>query len=200
MIKNLVFDMGNVLIHWKGDFLMDWMEVKNKEDRELLKRKMYSSLEWPLIDWGYLDEEEAEKIFQSRLPEHLWKYVHHSIYWEDMIHPVSGMADFITRKKNEGYGIYLLSNAPESVRKYFHLIPGSGCFSGIIFSGGVKLVKPMPEIYQLLLSRFGLKAEECLFVDDLPINCAAALREGFSSFVFNGDVRELEEYLSALNS
>ena len=52
MIKNLVFDMGNVLIHWKGDMLLDWMGVENAEDRKLLNEKMFRSSVWPLIDWG----------------------------------------------------------------------------------------------------------------------------------------------------
>ena len=200
MIKNLIFDMGNVLVEWKGESLMTWMGIEDPLDRKILTEKMFSSLEWPLLDWGDINEEEAEKIFSSRIPERLWKYIHHSLYWKDMIHPIPHMADFIKRKKAEGYGIYLLSNAPASMREFFHRIPSSEYFDGIVFSGEVKLVKPMKEIYHLLLDRYSLKEEECLFIDDLPINCASACREGLSAYVFRGDTEELEKYLEALNS
>ncbi len=200
MIKNLVFDMGNVLIHWKGELLMDWMGIDDKEERKILSERMFSSLEWPLLDWGVLNEEEAEKVFQSRIDRKYWDHIHKSLYWEDMIYPVEGMADFIRKKKADGYSIYLLSNAPASVRKYFPLIPSSECFDGIIFSGKVKLVKPMPEIYQLLLQRYSLKAEESLFIDDLPLNCAGAVHEGMKAFVFRENIDELERYLGSLNS
>ncbi len=200
MIKNLIFDMGNVLIHWKGELLMDWMEIEDTEERNILTISMFKSLEWPLLDWGYIEEDEAERIFRSRIPQKYWDHIHKSLYWEDMIYPVDGMAEFIRRKKNEGYSIYLLSNAPQSVKNYFHLIPSSECFDGVIFSGEVKIVKPMPEIYQLCLSRYSLNAGESLFVDDLPINCAGAVHEGLKAFVFRENIDELEKYIASLNS
>ncbi len=200
MIKNLVFDMGNVLIHWKGDMLLDWMGVENAEDRKLLNEKMFRSSVWPLIDWGTYREEEAEEIFRTVLPERLWGYIHHSLFWYDMIHPVEGMGDYVREKKKEGYGIYLLSNAPALVHEYFHLIPGSECFDGIVFSGEVKMVKPMPEIFHLLLDRYGLRAEECLFVDDLPLNVAGAVHEGMKGVVFHGEAAEIEKYLKSLGN
>ncbi len=200
MIKNLVFDMGNVLIHWKGDLLMDWMGITDEEDRILLKEKMFSSYEWPLLDWGDIVEEEAERIFSSRLPERLHSAVHSSLYWYDMIHPVDGMGEYIAQKKSQGYSVYLLSNAPALVRRYFSRIPGSAFFDGIIFSGEVAMVKPMPEIYRLLLGRYSLEAGECLFTDDLPINVAAAVREGMKGLVFHHDPDEIERFLETLRS
>lgn len=200
MIRNLVFDMGNVLIHWKGDMLLDWMGVENAEDRKLLNEKMFRSSVWPLIDWGTYREEEAEEIFRTVLPERLWPYIHYSLFWYDMIHPVEGMGDYVREKKKEGYGIYLLSNAPALVHRYFHLIPGSECFDGIVFSGEVKMVKPMPEIFHLLLDRYGLRADECLFVDDLPLNVAGAVHEGMEGVVFHGKAEEIEEKLRSLGN
>lgn len=200
MIRNLVFDMGNVLIHWTGDLLMSWMGIENEEDRRILNEKMFLSLEWPLIDWGVLSEGEAEEIFTSRIESRLHGYVEHALHWGDMIHPVIGMADFIREKKSGGYGIYLLSNAGRLCRSYFPLIPASECFDGIVFSAEERMIKPMPEIYQTLLKRYGLNREESLFIDDLPINTAAAVHEGMKGFVFRNNIPELEKYLSLLNS
>lgn len=196
MIKNLVFDMGNVLIYWTGELMLDWMGVKETEERSNMLDKMFRSREWPLLDWGIIGEEEAEELFVSKLGEKYRPYVHRSLNWYDMIHPVPGMAAFIAKKKKEGYGIYLLSNAEAAVREYFHLIPGSEFFDGIMFSAEVKLIKPMPEIYDLLLEKYSLRADECLFIDDLPVNAAGALHEGMHSIVFRGDIEEIENYLN----
>lgn len=199
MIRNLVFDMGNVLVHWTGDSLMDWMGISDSNTRKELKRKMFQSPEWSLLDWGILDEDGAERIFFSRTREELHPYIHHALHWFDMIHPVDGMADYIEKKKNEGYGIYLLSNASKTTKDYFHLIPGSEFFDGTVFSGDVGLIKPMPQIYDLLLSSFNLSAEECLFIDDLPVNVAGAMHEGMHGTVFHGELDEIETCLSFLS-
>ena len=200
MIKNLVFDMGNVLIKWTPDLIMDYYHISDAQERALLKRIMFATVEWALLDWGKLNEIEAEKIFQSRLPKEYWHDIHNAMYWFDNVHSIDGMVDFIKHKKEQGFGIYLLSNAPGFVETYKNYIPGIEYFDGIVISGNVGLVKPMPEIYQLLLQRFSLKAEECLFVDDLTINCAGALLQGMKSLVFRGDVKEIEDYLYELNA
>ncbi len=200
MIKNLVFDMGNVLIHWTADGIMDSMGVKSEEDRKILLSEMFRSPEWILLDWGRVTEKEIVNIFQSRIPERLWPYIHHAIYWEDMLSPVEGMADWIRGKKKEGYGIYLLSNAPARCEKIFHLIPGSECFDGIVYSGSVKMIKPHSDIYLHLLDKFSLKADESLFIDDLEANVKAARECGMHALVFKGKPEEIEEKLLLLQA
>jgi 2-haloacid dehalogenase len=69
----------------------------------------------------------------------------------------------------------------------------------MVVSGEEFLLKPSPEIYNLLLSRYGLKAEECIFIDDNPANVEGAKRVGMESIVFRGAdtvLSDLEPYLS----
>lgn len=200
MIKNLVFDMGNVLIKWTPDLIMDYYNIYDEPERSTLKRVMFASIEWALLDWGKLTADEAEKRFQARLPKEYWPHIHNAMYWFDHVHNVDGMVDFIKRKKEQGYGIYLLSNAPAFVYDYKASVPGLEYFDGIIISGCVGLVKPMPEIYQLLFNKFNLNPAECLFVDDLTLNCAGALLQGMQAIVFKGDPQDVEDYLNELNS
>ena len=191
--------MGNVLINWTPDLILDYFNIKDIEERSLFKQKMFGSIEWSLLDWGHISVKEAEKRFQEHLPKEYWADIHNALYWFDKVRTVDGIVDFIRQKKEQGFGIYLLSNAPAYVEDYFNCIPGHECFDGVIISGSVGLVKPMPEIYQLLLQRFNLKAEECLFVDDLTLNCAGALLQGMKAFVFQGKVQDLDKYLKTLN-
>ena len=149
------------------------------------------------MDRGTLTEEEALPVFCSRLPERLHEPVRRLVMeWDQPeIIPVPGMADLVRELKARGYGIYLLSNASSRLHDYFPRIPGSECFDGIMVSGDEKLVKPQPEIYRTLFQRFGLKAEECFFVDDLPPNIEGAYICGMAGFVFHGDTAELRQAL-----
>ena len=105
--------------------------------------------------------------------------------------------------KGRGYGIYLCSNA--SVRLltcYPQVIPAVDCFDGILFSAEEKLIKPQRELYQRFFERFGLRAEECFFVDDQPVNIEGAAACGMQGCCHEKAEdastlrRELEEFLT----
>lgn len=198
MIKNLVFDMGNVLIHWTPECIMDGMGVSDSGDREILMREMFLSPEWGLLDWGQITEDEAESAFRSRIPSRLRPFIHNALYWENMIYPVEGMADLIRMKKEEGYSIYLLSNAPKRCLDFFCRIPGSQYFDGVVFSGDVRMVKPESGIFFYLAAKYSLNPGESLFIDDREENVRAAERLGFHSLLFRGKPKEIEDKLSLL--
>ena len=199
MIRNLIFDMGNVILLWSPDSIMDDIHIEDPLERAILKRDMFGSAEWALLDWGKFTGAEAEKLFCSRTPKEYWPHIKQALDWFDKLRPLPGMADYLKKKKSEGYKLFLLSNAPDYVYSNTHLIPGMQYMDGIVISGREKLIKPMPEIYQLVLNRYNLKAEECLFVDDVPLNCAGAIMQGMKALVFHGDPQEVEDYLISLN-
>lgn len=199
MIRNLIFDMGNVILLWSPDSIMDDMNINDPEERALLKREVFGSPDWTLLDWGKITGPEAEKIFCSRTPKKYWPYIHHALDWFDMIKPLPGMTDYLKKKKSEGYKLYLLSNAPDYVFYNTNRIPGLQYMDGIIISGHEKLIKPMPEIYQCVMNRYNLKPDECLFIDDLAFNCAGAIMQGMNALVFHGDPQEIEDYLNKLH-
>ncbi len=187
MIRNIVFDMGNVLIHWRPDLFLERAGIP-EEDRALLMRELFGSVEWIQMDRGVLPFEDGISAVCRRLPERLWGGVRELTlnWWRDHLLPVEGMAELIRELKQNGYGIYLLSNAKTDLPEYFGNIPGSECFDGRIVSADWKLLKPQPELYQVLLREYGLKAEECFFTDDLNINIEAAVLVGMSGAIFRG--------------
>ena len=67
-----------------------------------------------------------------------------------------------------------------------------------MISADVKLLKPDPQIYRVFLNRFSLKAEECVFIDDTPINVEGAIHEKMAGVVFDMDVDALKQNLRAL--
>lgn len=195
MIRNIVFDMGNVMIYFRKDLFLDQAGVSG-EDRTLLARVVFDSLEWARLDRGSLLEDEAERIMCARLPERLHDKVHYFVYdWDKPLRPVRDMAPLVRELKAKGYGIYLLSNAASRQHVYWPDIPGSECFDGTLISADELLTKPEREIYELFLERFGLKAEECVFIDDNTVNAEGAYRCGLHPIVFHDDVDELRARL-----
>lgn len=197
MIRNLVFDMGNVLIHYDPAVFMDRLGVP-EEDRPLLKREVFGSVEWIRLDRGTLDQEEALAAMEERLPRRLWDYARRLVcaWWEDgPLLPMEGMAELLEELKALGYGVYLLSNATAHQPDYFPRIPGSQFFDGGVVSAQWRLLKPERAIYETLFREYDLDPAACFFVDDLNINVEGALQAGMPGTVFHGDVGELRRVL-----
>lgn len=196
MIRNLVFDMGNVLIYFNPRHFIKHFGITDPQMEELLLREVYGSVEWVLMDWGTMNEEECEHRVLPRLPQHLWPVARNLIHWWDRpILPVPGMDAFVRRCKEAGYGIYLLSNASGRHSTYWNRVPVSDLFDGLVISSDVYMVKPLPDIYRHLLKKYQLVAEECLFIDDMPLNVAGALQVGMQGFVFRDDAEELDKFV-----
>ena len=199
MIKNIVFDMGQVLIKFDPEYFIKRVGVIDPEDTRILMREIYQSVEWAMMDRGTLSDEEACKIMIKRVPDHLKQYVPKLTYeWDRPLMPVEGAEQLIRELKANGYNMYLLSNASLNQKKYWNDIPGSDCFSGTVVSSYVKLVKPQPEIFKYVLNKFGLVADECVFIDDATFNVEGAIYSGLHGIVFHGDYKEVREKLVAL--
>ena len=198
MIDTIVFDMGQVLIRWTGALLLEQYGL-SEEDHALLLRELFGDVEWPMLDHGTISFEAAAEAVCRRVPEHLHGIVREVVtgWWQQPMRPVPGMGPLVRELKENGYGIYLLSNANLALRSYFPRIPGSECFDGLMVSAEEKLLKPDPEIFRTLLARFSLEAERCFFVDDSPANVEAAMSLGLHGCVFRGDTRELRRKLRA---
>ena len=199
MIRNIVFDMGNVLLRFDEGFFMDRAGLTDPADRAWMEREVFRSVEWAMTDRGSLTPGEAADIMKRRVPERLRPYVDRLVCgWSEEIVPVPGMAKLVGMLKSAGYRIYLLSNAGINHGEYWSNVPGSTFFDGLLVSAEVGCVKPEREIYGLLLERFSLVPEECVFVDDHPLNVEAATRQGMRGIVFHGDAAELKEKLGAI--
>ena len=192
MIDTVVFDMGQVLIHWNADMFLDRHGL-SEEDRLQLKRDLFATVEWVQLDRGSITEEEALRIIRARLPERLHGFAEEQIcrWWVAPLSPMEGMEELIRELDANGYGIYVLSNAGLSLRRYWHRLPGADCFRGVVVSAEEKLLKPQKELFDTLLTRYGLEAGKCVFIDDLPANCEGAVNAGMHGCIFRGDVKRL---------
>ena len=199
MIRNIVFDMGNVMIRFDPAYFMDREGLTDPADRKLVMNELFQSLEWAQMDSGVLTEETAEPLILARIPDRLKAQVRHLLHnWSSPRDEIPGMEELAQGLKNAGYGIWLLSNASKAQHTYWPKVSVSRLFDGKLISCDIGFVKPMREIYQAFSEKFGLLPEECVFIDDAISNVAGAVACGWQGIVFHGDSAELAEKLSAL--
>ena len=195
MINNIIFDMGGVLIRFDRDFFLERLGITG-EDKRILMREVFLSVEWAMMDRGSLTDLQAVPIICDRVPAHLHEAVRKLVtMWDRPILEIDGMYDLVEELSGMGYGLYLLSNASCRQHDYWPNIPASRFFDGKMISCDVKLVKPQPEIYLRLLQDFRLRAEECFFIDDNPVNIEGARWAGLNGIVFYDDIALLRKKL-----
>ena len=196
MIRNVVFDMGNVVIRFDPQYFIERAGIKDQDDHRLIMNELFLSVEWAQMDAGTLNEQTAEPLIIHRFPDRLKETVRTLLYaWAYPRDMIPGMENLIRRLKDAGYGIYLLSNASTAQHDYWPKYPVSSLFDGKLISCDVKTVKPCHRIYQLFTEKFSLIPEECIFIDDSPANVAGAVACGWRGIVFHGSAAELENKL-----
>ena len=195
MIRNILFDMGNVLIRFDRKLFLDRLEL-SEEDKALLLREVFANVEWAQMDRGSKTEATAWESACKRLPARLHLAAKQLFFrWDEPLIPIEGMYELVEELKEKGYGIYLLSNASYRQHEYWPRVPASRFFDGTLISADVGVVKPQPEIYKLCAEKFGLKVEECFFIDDVGANIEGAVNCGMSGAVFFSDVSRLRKDL-----
>ncbi len=136
----------------------------------------------------------------AHFPQHAHLIQAYYDHWEDSITgAIPGTVEILHRLKGIGYPLYGLSNwSTETYPRAKHKYPFFNLFDEVILSGDVKLNKPDPAIFQLTLDRINHNPEECLLIDDSPVNIASARDLGFATVQFHSS-QQLEQELSLLN-
>ncbi len=191
MIKNIVFDMGGVLIDFNFERTLN--ECFAPEHHDILNRLVFKNPVWREFDAGRRRTDEYTAEVLPKLPPETRKLITEMLSdFYDYMPPFPYMEDLIKRLKAAGYGVYLLSNAtPRFFDRYLD-IPAISLMDGMFVSCLYKLLKPQPEIYEAFCNKFSLKAEECFFIDDMPENIKGAVDYGMSGFVYKKDLQALE--------
>lgn len=197
-VKNLVLDMGNVLLSWEPETFA-LRAAGNKEDAEILSRALFLTPEWAMIDEGQIDEPELLRISLQRTPERLRGTLRMLFdHWISWMAPIPGAEDFTKRAMEAGLKLYLLSNASKRFPGVLEIRPFYARLDGMMVSAHENVAKPDPRIYRLLCERYSLNPEECLFVDDLTANVKGAEAIGMHAVLFEGNYQKVEDRLREL--
>lgn len=197
MIKNLIFDFGKVLVDYDFEaFFRKYIPDDKRREaytQVLIKEDIQAQVDRESIPFdeildnaiGRNREFEYEiGIFKERYPELI-------------TNEIEGMKELITKLKAEGYKIYGLSNWCSKVYVTMAQFDIFDLLDGYVVSCEEKCVKPEPEIYHRLFSKFNLKPEECIFTDDREDNIEGGKQVGMNGIVFH-DAKQYERELRAM--
>ncbi|MEM6382768.1 MAG: HAD family phosphatase [Pseudomonadota bacterium] len=183
----LVFDVGKVLLEWDLHTLFEPLLGSEHNVDAFLEETDFHAFNLGL---------DAGKTFADSLPPLIDRFPHHKSSFEHFRDawtectpgPIDGTAAILEDLKTKGTPLYAITNFsaenwPKACAKFPFLATS---FRDVIVSGAVKMLKPDPAIYELLLTRNGLDAADCLFIDDSPKNVAGARAVGMQAIQFTG--------------
>lgn len=196
-IKNIIFDFGGVLIDWNPTYL--YSKVFEKEEDMHYFLDNICRYDWNVLQDAGRPLAEATLEKQNEFPEHKEHIAMYYGRWGEMLGGTFDENTKLVHPLKQKYKVYGLTNwsaetLPIAIERYDffkHL-------DGIVVSSDEKLIKPDPAIYEVLLNRYNIKAEESLFIDDNADNITAAIRLGFNTIHYTAEVN-LEERLKELN-
>lgn len=166
MIKNIIFDLGNVIINYDQNHIIDCF-TNNEDEIKYIYDEIFHAPEWALMDLGTITNEQAIEIINKRNNfkyEKLTQDFLNEWYKKQSIN--RDIVQIAKTLKNNGYNLYVLSNMANATYEYFKDDEFFSLCTGIVISAQEHIKKPDEKIYRLLLARYNLNAEECLFIDD----------------------------------
>ena len=188
MIKNIIFDMGNVLISFDPEKTLR-KYTADENDIKLILDKFYSGELYRDTDRGIKTHAQVIDMISGELTDSAVKllkrlYVDECFGLNNM--PVAqGMCELICELNMNGYSTYLLSNAGYDFYEYSKAIPAIAQLKGVVVSCDIHHIKPEKEIYETLLNKYSLKPEECIFIDDLQENIDGAKKCGIDGICYS---------------
>jgi len=197
LIKNVVFDVGNVIVRWAPSEIVK-LTFGEDDPADQLVTKIFQSDIWLNLNKGLVTEFQAKSQYQSEHGlsiiecDRLFYYVKHTQLL------IFGSVALMGRLKAAGYGIYALAdNVSEIVTYLKDTYEFWDIFDGGLASSDIGSLKPEPEIFNALLSRYSLVAQETVFIDDMPYNVKGAESVGISGIRFKNSA-QCEQALKAI--
>lgn len=193
MITTIIFDIGNVL----ADFTWEEHYRSFGYSEEILERLAKATVKselWNEYDRGAMSDEELIEGFIKNDPG-IEKEIRESLRDKtSMVIRNDYAIPWIQKLQRKGYRCLYLSNFSKSAHvdcaAALDFIP---YMDGGILSYEEKVIKPMPEIYRLLIDRYSLVPEECVFLDDTKRNLDAAEKFGIHTILFQNQAQAIEE-------
>lgn len=199
MIKNVIFDVGKVLVEYDPDSYMERLGFDSKT-RQAVNQAMFQNPLWEESDRGKLSTEELLEKFIFNDKEYKEEITKAYQTVGNTIELFSYSVAWIKELKQRGYRVYILSNYAEityeQTKEKMEFLP---YVDGAVFSFQCKWIKPEKEIYEELCRKYSIEPRESVFLDDRLDNIEQARNLGFFGIQFESyqqAVKELERILN----
>jgi 2-haloacid dehalogenase len=192
----IVFDLGGVLIDWNPRHLYRRLFADEAEMEGFL-----SEICTP--HWN--EQQDAGRSFAEAVELLVREYPAHEelirAFWQRWPEMIGGAIEptvqVMRELKETGHRLHALSNwSAETFPLARPRFDFFDWFDGILISGTVKMIKPDPRIFELLLTRIGRTAGECVYIDDSAVNAAAARELGFQVVHFRSGAQLRHELIA----
>ena len=193
MIKNIVFDLGNVLLSFVPS---EYLIKKNYPDniRNTILRDIFQSTEWKMLDNGDITVPEAIESIAAKSSLKREEIALVFNFRRDIMFPLDDNAKLLPVLRKQGYKLYYLSNFPldvfQEIKNDFYFFRH---FDGGIISAEVRLSKPDIRFYEYLIGKYSLNPSESLFIDDVEENVRAAEKAGMKAMFTDGSLNIAEQ-------
>jgi len=197
VVKNVIFDLGGVVIEWNPDRILD-AYYTDPETRAIMKKQMFQHPDWLELDRGTMHETELlERLgIRTGRPAAELNGLFQAV--RESLHTKPETVALLEKLHARGVPLYCLSNISSDIFKYLRERHSFwGVFRGIVISGDLKMIKPEPEIFHHLLQRYALQAGETVFIDDNAPNIEAARALGIHTVWFK-NAGQCESELEAI--
>jgi hypothetical protein len=197
MLKNLIFDVGGVLLEYQWYKALTDLGYDETEAQEVGKKLVRDPI-WPMMDYGVMTIDEVReklKLVYPELEEMMAEILKNP---KVLAVPRPEIWDQIRRLKEAGYRIFLLSNYGEELwEAHVAHQPFMQHVEDAVISCRIHMVKPQRRIYTYALQKFGIRGEESVFFDDRPENTLAARKAGLPAITVSSreDLNQILERL-----
>ena len=199
MIRNMVFDIGNVLMDFRWKEYMRSLFGENEALIQTINQGIWHNGCWAAMDKGEMDGAATLRSAVAFAPQYEKEIKLTLDRVAHAFHKFGYAVPWVQELKGMGLNVYYLSNySAFSIAANPDVLDFIPCMDGGVFSFEVKAVKPEPEIYRCLCDKYGLNPEECLFTDDVPANVKGAQACGFQGIVFEGYEKTYPVIMKAL--
>ena len=200
MIKNVIFDVGNVFVRWSpSEVVLRCFDLGHGTDENLKRAEvLFRSPTWIGLNLGKLTQAEAEATYQAQLGltrEETGKLFFHVMDHQELI---EGTVAIAHRLKAAGYRVFgLTDNVHEIVAHLKTRYQFWDLFEDVVVSAEIGLMKPNPAIFRHTLQTFNVTGAETVFLDDYQVNIDGARSVGIEAKLFTtpkrceDDLREL---------
>ena len=181
---DIILDMGNVLLEWNKDKILQGVS-DTKKDYLILDKTIFQSGLWEKLDFGTMTREELVlevvsmigNTYQKKVEEVIWN-------WPSYIDIYTEVFPILSELKKKGHRIFVLSNTSKVFYDLLEdqLSPLKELLDGFVLSCDIKAIKPDLAMFKEILDKYQLDPTHCVFLDDIEDNTMAAEKLGIKAY------------------
>ncbi len=198
MVKNIIFDLGGVLIDFNPENYLRYLGF-DEDDIKLFSKIVFKGKEWSMCDSGKYTIFQVEEKLLKDYPQYNQKLrsIFRNLDYNYILFEKEETSNYLKELSYRGYNIYILSDLSKDCYEYNRKFNFFKYTKGGVYSFKIGSTKPSMNNYYTLLKKYSLVARECIFIDDRKNNIEAAESIGIYGILFT-DLESLKNQIDKI--